>query len=131
MYHTLRGLGVNKVVEAAWDLVPYSFVVDWLINWKAVFRMVNLARFSTHTVRRMGYSIKEEWSCTPKVSVATPNLFDGTPGITAVWNGQEEVVRRLYNRSVGFPSDTDTAGVFSTLSKTNMVDGAALILQRI
>jgi hypothetical protein len=131
MYHTLKGLGVDKVVEAAWDLIPYSFVVDWLINWKAVFRAVNLARFSTHTVRRMGYSVKEEWEYTPKILVSTPNLHDGSPGLSAEWNGQAGIVRTLYNRSVGFPADTETAGVFSTLSKTNLYDGAALILQRI
>lgn len=126
----ISALGVDKICEATWDLVPFSFVVDWLVDWRA-FRNDPKTLYANHAVKRMGYSISETWSFKPSTSLSTPNLWDGTPGPSSSWVGSTQVVKSVYERYPGFPPGCDNVGLFKRLSKTNLVDAAALMLQRL
>jgi hypothetical protein len=128
--YTLQALGVNKLVEAAWDLVPFSFVVDWMVNWRSFSRDPR-SYFASHATKLLGHSIRQEWVLKPSCTVQAPPFHDGTDGPTATWQGQDHPCLSKYDRLPGFPSGTSEAGVFKSLSKTNLIDGAALILQRI
>jgi hypothetical protein len=127
---TLQALGVDRVTEAVWDLVPFSFVIDWLINWRS-FAKDPRTKFQNHHVRRLGYSVKEEWYCIPIFEYDRPPFTTGGPRLQASSMGSAQIVQSAYSRTPGFPPGSETAGVFSSLSITNLVDGAALILQRI
>jgi len=128
---TMQGLGVGKIIEAAWDIVPFSFMVDWLINWKAIGNALSAGNFSTHKLRYVGHSTKYEWTMHPSVDVLGPSLWDGTPGVVSSWTGKPGVIRSVYSRTPGFPDGHENAGVFSGLSLTNLADAAAIIVQRL
>jgi hypothetical protein len=127
---TLQALGVKKVIEAAWDLVPFSFVVDWMVNWQS-FAKDPRRLFDNHNVKMLGHSTKHTWYMKPRVIAGLPAMHDGITSASSQWDGDEQIALTQYVRTRGFPSGSETAGVFSSLSVTNMLDGAALILQRI
>jgi hypothetical protein len=127
---TLQALGVKKVIEAAWDLVPFSFVVDWMVNWQS-FAKDPRRLFDNHNVKMLGHSTKHTWYMKPRVIASLPAMHDGITSASSQWDGDEQIALTQYVRTRGFPSGSETAGVFSSLSVTNMLDGAALILQRI
>jgi len=129
--YMLQGLGVDKVVEAVWDVIPFSFVVDWLINWRS-FSKDPRSKFQNHNVRRLGYSTKETVSFTPSTRLrGIATLYDGITSLDLHNVGTSQVYKTTYTRTAGFPPGSETAGVFKTLSTTNLFDGAALILQRV
>lgn len=125
---TLDALGASKVAEALWDLVPFSFVVDWFINWSTIAKY-NPLFWSSHHVYRVGYSTKRVWTVQPSVEFDWP-LWGLNPHAHESWTGTSVIVRKEYIRTPGFPPSGYT-GLFGNLSITNLADGAALVLQRI
>lgn len=119
-------LGMRSVAEALWDLVPFSFVVDWFTHINRDIRRgsVNWNSFKT---RYVGYSTKIEWY----------GYFDIVSRATTTWGRDtvslrtgSQIVQKSYGRVAGFPPDTSSVGVFGSLSKTQLADGVALIIQR-
>lgn len=125
----LQALGVTKIVEAVWDLVPFSFCVDWIANWNA-FKQDPRHAFASHNVSRLGHSVKMEYTATPS-SVLQVGPNDGIPGDLQTWRGQPHVFYKRFDRTPGFPASTQQTTVFNTLSITNLMDSAALVLQRL
>lgn len=128
--HTLDALGVDKLAGAVWDLIPYSFVFDWFFKLDRLVYQ-NLLRLNSHKMRRLGYSTKEEWHFRPKTRTRLLSPGAGTPTEYVYWAGEEELYRKVYTRTPGFPPDTSGTGVFGTLSIANLADGASLIAQRL
>lgn len=124
--HWMEALGTTKVAEALWDLVPFSFVVDWFFHLN---RLLDQAPdWASANVIYMGYSHKELWYHTVKVKLLD-NLWNYGPQTT--FPGPEHLVKTKYSRVPGFPPGTDYVGAFGDLSKTHIADGTALILQRL
>lgn len=67
--NSARSLGLTNLVGAAWDLVPYSFIVDWFINTGGLIYTLN---------PNPGFKALASW-CTYK----TDSVFVGTAEVTA------------------------------------------------
>lgn len=130
--YACQRMGTANVAEALWDLLPFSFVVDWFIDLERVVKYLPLY-WNRHTFRRMGYSVKTEYRAALEI--------DSDATITW-WNGMsfpksktelcpEITVASTYVRTPGFPPDMSGVGAFNGLSFTHLADGAALIAQRL
>jgi len=122
-------LGINRIAEAVWDLVPFSFVVDWFVNVQKIMG-IDPTLWARHDIRYLGYSIKTETSIDIDFRCSFP-AWDWIPEVVRTCSVQGSVCNVAYARSEGFPPGCDTLGVFGNLRKINVADGAALIVQRI
>jgi hypothetical protein len=127
--HVLDALGAKKLAFAAWDLVPFSFVVDWVVHFDRFMGHQHL-NWNSHTIAKMGYSLKTEHKFHVEVRANSGEVWDGS-NLDFEWKGGSESCYKTYNRTRGFPPDTGSAGIFSALTITNLGDAAALIAQRI
>jgi hypothetical protein len=125
--------GLNKIVGTAWELIPFTFVVDWFTNAQERINdltRVRLGEGPFMNVTSIGHSIKQ---------IVTTDIvlypgFDAPYGTTLIAPHsptplcQVDTVR--YIRSPGLP---DTSGVIdlSTLGLFHAVTGGELIVQRI
>jgi hypothetical protein len=125
----LQGLGTDLVFEAMWDLVPYSFIVDWFFNVQK-WVMLNPLLYQMDKVKYMGYSTKTKWTYTASCDVAVGPTWDGLTD-TASWTSAAQVLKEEYTRNPGFPPGSSGPASFDGLSTTQLADSAALILQRI
>lgn len=128
MHYAMQRLGTTKLYEALWDLLPFSFVVDWFIDVQNLTLAVPYMRWRNQ-IRNCGYSIKLVWYMDLKVrSYATAwsgyarETNDFNPGM---------IIRRTYERVAAFPPATLTAGVFQGMSMTHLTDFGALVAQRL
>lgn len=116
---TLMQLGLWLDTKNAWDLVPLSFVVDWFVNvsefFESVDRWVTNRYFSIISVMR---SVRYE-------TIMDPSLWTSKyPFLTSVCHVRyfREVTHRL--------DSTPFCIEWSTPSLVNVLDGAALLIQR-
>lgn len=123
----MQRLGTTQVVEALWDLVPFSFVVDWFLHVDDWIRL-NPAMWNSFDLRNVGYSVKETISAKPCVRVRA-----GVPGDYAdnAVEGSESIVYKSYTRTEGFPPSTQGVGLFGALSYSQLLDGVSLVVQRL
>lgn len=129
MDHVLRRLGTGELAEALWDLVPWSFVVDWFTHINRFVRQAPIL-WNSADLRRMGYSVKTEHHGYVKTRYSGYSSFSGWS--PAAWSTHEtQVVQRMYQRTAGFPPSCSSVGLFGDLNKTQIADGIALIVQRI
>jgi len=120
-------LGVRDVLTALWDVVPYSFIVDWFTHVNRVIRRQQ-TDFGSFDIRRMGYSYKDKWYA--RLDWTSTAYAYGGDLITS-GSGPESCVQEKYTRIAGFPPNTSTVGLFGNLNKTQIAEGLALIVQRI
>lgn len=123
-------LGVNKVAEAIWDLIPMSFVVDWFFDVSELIAMGPVF-WDSHELRRLGYSLKEEWAVDTQLEYGY--ALQGLPALTPkkkLFTLASQRILKKYTRSPGFP-EGGSSGLFGNLRLSNLADGAALIAQRI
>lgn len=123
--------GLNKIIGLAWELIPFSFVVDWFTN--AQERINNLTRFRT------GGPFADFIGFTASLKTQLVEEYIWTPhndsGFSFTWltPDTDTVLARLttssYDRYLKVP---DTSGVvdLSTLGTFQLITGGALILQR-
>lgn len=125
--------GLNKVLGLAWELVPFSFVVDWFTNVQE--RINTFTRIRTKPpfteVNRMGYSQAE----TTLYDVQFLNGFNPSlSGWIPVGNQKPftlcTVRKRRYIRSLQQPGENKLFD-FSNLGFYQFVTGAALFIQRL
>lgn len=123
--------GLGKVIGLAWELIPFSFVVDWFTN--AQERINELTRFRTGDpfaeIRNLTCSIVEEtkyeiiaipgWNSSLGMGMVNPN----SPFKLA------DISQKKYSRFLTIP---DTSGVvdFSSLGLFQAIASGALLVQR-
>lgn len=121
-------LGGREIATALWDLVPFSFVVDWFTHVNRTIAQRSI-RWNTHDLRYLGYSTLDQWF----VKANHWSRATGYPSASSVVT--EEMgpicVQSLYTRTPGFPGATSSVGLFGNLSKTQIAEGIALIVQRL
>lgn len=120
-------LGLGDIVTALWDLIPFSFVVDWFIHVDR-FLGKDSINWSTHDLRRIGYSIKYETYCVAKY-YANISSYWGPESFE--FQDPPFCVQTVYNRYSGFPPNTYGVGLFGSLNKTQIAAGLALIVQKL
>lgn len=126
-----QALGGDKLIEALWDLVPFSFVVDWFIDISR-FAALNPILWNQHRIKRLGYSVSTDWYADISLDTKCTYYANCSPAeylLDDVYANQR--VRKSYSRYQGFPPDSETAGWFGNFSFINIADSGALIAQRI
>jgi len=127
----LQYFGINKVVGLAWELIPFSFVVDWFTN--AQERINKLTRLRTGgpfcEFVRLCHSLKTVHSEDLYLIPGYDHSFGGEmiePTASQVIASRDVI---HYERSSGIP---DTSGVldFSALGLFHLLTGAGMIIQR-
>jgi hypothetical protein len=122
--------GIHKVVGLAWELIPFSFMVDWVTN--AQERINSLTRL------RLGGPFCDIQGICSSLKTETKSILYGWPGSN---NSIGPIVKPdsyfkigslnsiSYNRAPGLP---DTSGVvdFSTLGLFHGTALASIIIQR-
>jgi len=126
--HISSRLGTTELAEALWDLVPWSFVVDWFTHVNRFVRQGPIM-WNSADLRRTGWSIKEEHFAEIKLTsrAATSYGFGPLSEVTL----DPHLVGSTYQRTPGFPPSTQSVGLFGNLTKTQMADGVALVVQKI
>jgi hypothetical protein len=124
-----EAIGAVDIGFALWDALPWSFVVDWIVDLKSLYKSP-LADFRSHKLYRVGYSETYEWGFIPSVSLRSPSFYDNSR-VEAEWKGSETVARKSYSRTPGFPTGAESAGIFGSFSKHSIGNAAALIIQQI
>lgn len=127
----LHYFGVGKVIGLAWELIPFSFVLDWFTN--AQERINDLTRLRT------GDPFSEIRSLTCSLTHETRYRVDLIPGRNSVLSASMvkpegpitlcDIVERDYSRYLTIP---ETSGVvdFSALGLFQAIASGALIVQR-
>lgn len=122
-------LGANDVASALWDLVPYSFVVDWFTHLNRMLEQGPVS-WQKYDLRRIGYSIKTVWHVKFRVTSTASSQIDGKV-ISVDYYTEPGVAQTAYTRFPGFPDGTSSVGIFGDLNKTQIAEGLALIIQRL
>jgi len=125
----MAALGLDNLSAVIWDAIPFSFVMDWFIH------LQNYLRFSgtdwhAYGVRKVGYSVKEEFFLNVTIESHADSTILSTSDSTFAASGSVPVLTK-YTRTPGFPPDSGTVGLFGRCHISALLDGAALILQRI
>jgi len=124
----LSRLGARDIVTALWDVVPYSFVVDWFTHINRDLGAHSID-WNSYDIRRMGFSRKTEWYGRVKVDSSYTG-YGETITLPTYYEGPQ-CVQKTYTRTQGFPPGTQSVGLFGNLNKTQIAEGLALIVQRI
>lgn len=121
--HSMSQLGMANPASLAWELLPYSFVVDWFLP---IGQFLSSLDYAIGLVFIDGYySIKQEQSWQSQLSRTT-----GTqPGYVANWSGGTGSGKAMFfYREVmdGFPFPPLPA-IKNPFSPTHMANGLALL----
>jgi hypothetical protein len=127
----LQYFGINKVVGLAWELIPFSFVVDWFTN--AQEQINSLTRMNIGgpftEFRGFSYSKKESLQETLYVSPGQTTLFSEM--YTA--NAPLALAHREVSVFDRYPTIPDTSGVVDSthLGLFQYAAGLSLLVQRL
>lgn len=114
-------LGLLDPVEAVWNAIPFSFVLDWFGRIGNVLsRLDRLQPFSgLWEISDVGYSISERLTCRVEYEVETSS------GKTIA--GLGTLTQRLYKRYVGLPVNPTHLIGTGTLTSSQQVLSVALL----
>jgi hypothetical protein len=123
-------LGSRDIAAAIWDLVPYSFIVDWFTH---VGRFIAQKSISWHSfdLRNMGYSVKYDVIVSGRMISTFVNPFTFEQVSMQDDEIEPRSIQTSYARTRGFPPSCSSVGLFGSLNKTQIAEGAALIIQRL
>lgn len=106
--------------QTAWELVPFSFVVDWFLDVGSAIQAAT--PIPGVDIRASGYSVKEEYELSYDLSVSAQ------PGYTVTATpGKDRYTEKYYSRT---PSGAVIPRFYPNLSTPKLVDIGALVLQR-
>lgn len=63
-------------LQTGWELIPFSFVIDWLINVGAAIASWSFLALQTNYVAAKGFSIELERTVTWSITGTVPSLFN-------------------------------------------------------
>lgn len=117
LLRTLDQCGVLNPLSVAWELVPYSFVVDWFLPVGQFLTSV----MPPQGVSYLGGTVSVSVKCSTKTSTTIPN--DG-------WSTSASITEKLTQREVlsSLPSPSFIVPDLS-LSKSQVMSGVSLLTQ--
>jgi len=134
METAMHYLHADSLFDAMWELLPCSFVVDWLINIDLLDNLLDNQRLTQPSVTDLGYSKKNILTYHTvgrgyNGGFGTSNYFTRSGGSSGnVWEGPA-LTKSSYLRLKGFPTGTSTEGYFgSGINITHSLDGTALFI---
>lgn len=131
----------RSVRDTIWEVIPFSFVVDWFIDTRGIWAPLNKWRLQEMDIKNLGYSSKiaGEYGVQMYVNPYVAQSMNVYPWygqipssqVNAVLSSTTNGTYRLYNRFEGFPPSYDVFTQFKGkgLSFIRGVNGAALITQ--
>jgi len=128
----LQYFGINKVAGLAWELIPCSFMIDWVFGAQ---KYVNKLRFRTETpyneFRSLWYSTKQETSetlhCVPGYNLTYQANITSPSGSFGLATRKTS----NYLRYPGLPKTTESKLDFSTLGFFHAITTGSIIIQRL
>lgn len=133
---------VSNIVDTLWEVVPYSFVIDWFLDWHAIASVPTLARLGEVDVRHLGSSVKTVVTYEVEIlsSPAWYVYYQAGP-----WQGRRptsytgsfitkgKAINTNYSRTPGGPGISTLISGFlgSGLSSCRSISGLSLIVQRL
>lgn len=140
---TVLGLGNwMQIRDTLWEVLPFSFVVDWFINFNNIWLPSAQSRLQAMDVRNLGYSIKRTLSWHAEHQLLSfakaPFIWPLSPpgGDFLVSATRGRVLRAGtgvssdYQRIQGFPPSSDEVFRMNGLNPLRTADGLSLFLQR-
>lgn len=136
------GCNASSLVETLWEIMPYSFVVDWFVNTKAIRQLPTLLPLLVSSkCTDLGYSIRLERIAKVKIIPnlggfaywpysVSPRVYGGTFGTGTGPIVSAETIARTYLRKLGLPGMTLSQFFGTDLHWTQGVSGVGLIIQR-
>lgn len=128
----LQYFGINKIAGLAWELIPFSFVVDWFTNAQE--------RINYYTRDRTGGPFEELcniWSSVKQESLTELNLLPGrVPSLANTFivdpSSPRAILERVVSQYTRNPFIPETSGVldFSALGLFHAITSGSLILQQ-
>jgi hypothetical protein len=125
----LDALGVNFNPQIIWNAIPWSFVVDWVVDvgqWLDQFKVANMEPKINITQFLWSYKQERTIYVTSSLSCAAHYVYDYKYGPANVVH--PPITERSYTRVSGFGDIGSLTG--SGLSPTEFSLGAALVLSR-
>jgi len=139
----ILGLDMGSLPATIWEAIPYSFVVDWFINWQALLGWSKQGRLMQDDVYNLGTSI------TTTMNVKTWEIFrcdkSMTQMVSGPWAGKTPstsvgypIIRgqtdwHIYERARGVPFMGTIIDKFINvnLNPSQLASGIALAVQRL
>lgn len=137
------GVGsVSQVVDTLWEVIPYSFVIDWFLDWHAIADIPLLGRLRSADVRHLGTSERLTSSYDVEILndqarnvyyMAGPWYYRYPTGSTGEPVAKGRAYSTYYTRTAGGPGISQIAAglLGSGLSSTRGISGLSLIVQRL
>jgi len=127
----LDSLGVNLNPAIVWNAIPWSFVVDWLVDvgqWLGTQRIGNMD--PKINIMQYCWSVKRSRRVYVTSKIVSPKYYPGTglPGSYVQSITHPVITETSYKRSVGLPSASSITS--SGLNPTEFSLGAALVISR-
>lgn len=98
----LDSLGVRRNPAILWNAIPYTFILDWVVNVSKLLDSVSLDNLEVQTeITEFCHSAKR--SKTVSMTMQTNYMIGGTEHWTAE-RDMRVLKRKHYRRAVGFPS---------------------------
>jgi len=129
----LQYFGVDRILGLAWELIPFSFVVDWFLNTKHVINYFTRENSGGPFSEFRCFTCSEKTETISNVLIVPGALpFSGSSVLvnpTAPFK-VGDITTSNYLRSLEVPSDLSPVS-FSGFNSFQIVTGASLILQRL
>jgi len=127
----LDSVGANNGFEALWELVPFSFVVDWLINTDTMSQLATQATLIRPDITHLTYSEKRSirWRSLVVLGRASNQLASLQPigDDYLIADGSEGVVSS-YTRYAGRTPGWTDDGFLPGANLIHAADAAALFV---
>jgi hypothetical protein len=130
-----QSFGVSSardLLATIWEVVPYSFVVDWFINAKGMNALLDRDYLQSEPLLNCGTSLKTSY-----FFEGTAKLSCGNGATFITWRFPHTYLRsstpgsiQVYNRSVGLPS-IEAVLIQNGLTVLHAADLVALVAQRL
>lgn len=122
------GIDLGGLLSLPWELVPYSFVADWLANTSTFLK--SLGAYATTTPRGSWYVVTRETTATYTCLSTSP--LAGQRTVVRSSNTAATVTRVEKTRVVGLPSPSWTlsSNLLEFSNWKHAIDGLFLIAQR-
>lgn len=134
----------QSVRDTLWEVIPFSFVVDWFVDSRGIWNALNRWRLHQASVARLGYSTKETitYSAEMLTNSMASRLAAGSPWSSYYPNAAsgDVIFRSLqpgsctrYRRTAGNPPNKMfyLSCLEKGLSQTQCASGVSLLAQRL
>lgn len=117
-------LGLTNPASVVWELIPFSFVVDWFVNVSDFLNQ--FSEFHGVALVNPFNSIKTTTFCS-----GSRNQWYPVPGVTLYSAFQVQSRRVTFKRQLGIPAVTLKIRAPKPLSVTRGITAISLLLQRL